>query len=80
MAHHGIGKFEPCPSLEFDDKGIAKCNLVEPGLVPVGDGCCIKARAYKDGKEFDFAGLRPAMKSRAVADLRRSRMMRMVKR
>lgn len=45
-----------CPALVFD--GVeASCLLVAEGLVPVGDGCCINARCYKDGKVYDFAGL-----------------------
>lgn len=43
-----------CPGLSFEGN-IASCALA--GTVPVGDGCCIKATAYKDGKEYDFAAL-----------------------
>jgi hypothetical protein len=45
-----------CPGLSFHN-GIASCALVARNLVPVGDGCCISARAFKDGKEYDFAAL-----------------------
>lgn len=58
-----------CPSLGFNSRGRARCALVKRGIVPVGDGCCIKARAYKDGVEYDFAALPDHLKRRAVADL-----------
>lgn len=49
------GKHKICPGLSFDEMGLAACNLA--GLVPVGDGCCISARAFKEGKAYDYAGL-----------------------
>jgi hypothetical protein len=64
---HQIAKTAPCPSLYFFND-IAYCALAERGLVPVGDGCCIKARAYKDGVEFDYASLPDDLKHRAVQD------------
>lgn len=54
---HNIGKYDDCPSLSFDENGVASCDLVEKNLVPVDDGCCIKARAFKNGIEFDFSSL-----------------------
>lgn len=45
-----------CPGLSFEN-GIASCALVVKNLVPIGDGCCIKARAYHEGIEYDFAAL-----------------------
>lgn len=51
----GIGKHDLCNALLFPDR--AFCTLAEKGLVPIGDGCCIKARAYKNGIEYDFASL-----------------------
>jgi len=65
---HRIGKYNLCPSLGFDDGGIAHCALAERGLVPVGDGCCLKARAFKDGVQYNYAELPDELKFRAVAD------------
>lgn len=48
------GDSRPCPALSFNNN-MASCELA--GIVPVGDGCCIKARAYKNGIEYDFASL-----------------------
>jgi len=47
--------------------------MVKRDLIPVGEGYCIKARAYKDGIEYDFAALPDQLKRRAVADLVRNR-------
>lgn len=63
------GKQKWCPALSFDGF-VATCAIADY-LVPIGDGCCIKARAYKDGKEYDFASLPPELKRRAVRDLLR---------
>ena len=65
------GPVSPCPGLRFNREHRAKCSLVKKGMVPVGDGCCIKARAFKDGVQYDFATLPNTLKRRAVADLRR---------
>ena len=65
---HNIGKYDDCPSLSFDENGVASCDLVEKNLVPVDDGCCIKARAFKDGSEYDFASLPIEMKLRVAQD------------
>ena len=65
------GKQDFCSALSFDGN-IASCALANY-LVPVGDGCCIKARAYKDGVKYDFAALSPALKKRAVKDLLKRR-------
>ncbi len=58
-----------CPALSFHN-GVSSCALVEPGLVPVGDGCCILARAYKGGVKYDYASLSPTVKIRAVKAIR----------
>lgn len=57
----------PCPALLFEND-TASCELA--GIVPVGDGCCIKARAYKDGVEYDFASLPSSLKILAAKSLR----------
>lgn len=64
-----IAKHDHCPALTFDIEGTAKCELVAYNLVPIGDGCCIKARAYKDGVEYNFADLPEHLKRRAVKDM-----------
>jgi len=54
------GALEPCHGLTFRlhrGKLQAKCQLVKKDLVPVGEGCCISARAYRNGIEHDFATL-----------------------
>lgn len=64
-----IGKHEGlCPALYFD-KDQAGCTLAGV-YVPIEDGCCIKARAFRDGKEYDFASLPVELKKRAARDLR----------
>jgi hypothetical protein len=63
------GKDGLCPSLSFDgDKAI--CALID--VVPIGNGCCIAARAYKGGKCYDFASLPPQLKI-SVAQNERAR-------
>lgn len=66
---HRITKQDRCPSLHFDGSQ-ASCALAEK-LVPIGDGCCIKARAYKDGIEYNFADLPDHLKIQVVSDMRR---------
>ena len=70
--YHRIGKYTPCPSLRFT-RGArwAVCDLVPLGLVPIGDGCCIKARAYKDGVEYDFASLPSDLKFQVTSSMRK---------
>ena len=46
---YGVDKKDKCPALTFKED-TAICGLVPS--VPIGDGCCIKARAYKNGKEL----------------------------
>lgn len=55
-----------CQGLTFKDN-IATCSL--SNIVPLGDGCCIKARAYKDGVEYDFALLSKDFKIKAANDI-----------
>ena len=65
----GIEKRDPCPALSFDG-AIAHCGLHE--IIPTGDGCCISARAFRDGVEYDFAGLPGELKALAVQSIRKS--------
>ncbi len=58
------GQRAVCPGLSFDTTGQATCAIA--GEVPIGDGCCISARAYKDGAEYDFATLSPTAKATIV--------------
>ena len=67
MKVYGIGKFDRCPALSFEGDQ-AVCALVM--MIPTGDGCCIKARAYKDGIKYDFASLPVALKQAAAKALR----------
>lgn len=54
------GKQSICPALSFNDN-IASCK--HAGIdVPIEDGCCIKARVYKNGIEYDFASLPKELK------------------
>ena len=63
---------EQCPALYYYvDSDKAVCLIA--GVVPVGDGCCIKARAYKDGIEYDFASLPPELKIREAQKLRKGK-------
>ena len=61
------GRAEICPALLFDGD-VAVCLLA--GLVPIGDGCCIKARAFKDGVQYDFASLPAEVKIREAQKLK----------
>ena len=65
MDVYGIEKNIRCPALRFE-RNKATCLLVAPSLVPVGDGCCIAARAFKDGVQYDFASLPKELKFNAV--------------
>jgi len=60
----GISSKEMCPALDWKEEG-AYCTLVEEISstdLGIGEGCCIKARAYKDGVEYSFAFLPPHIK------------------
>ena len=39
-------------------------------MMGVGKGCCIKARAFKDGVEYDFASLPKELKFHVVKGVR----------
>jgi|GEM_PF-1922459 len=74
-------KKQSCPDLVFDGDqascGLAS-NVLKENIPPqevweafgFGKGCCIKARAFRDGKEYDFASLPVELKKRAARDLR----------
>ena len=58
-----------CPALTVTE--VATCGLVGRSMeldfaLRISAGCCIKARAYKDGVEYDFAALPKEMKMMAV--------------
>ena len=62
------GSKKTCPALTFqNDKAI--CKHID--IVPIGDGCCIKARAYKNGIKYDFALLPKELKINAAQNLRK---------
>jgi len=58
-----IDKHKPCPALMFQGrKAVCVLALENPTNIGVGLGCCIKARAFANGKVFDFASLPPNVK------------------
>jgi len=65
--HYRVEKYSKCPGLLFNGS-IATCNIVD--VIPIGDGCCIKAKAYKDGIEFNVADLPVIMKFGIVQDIK----------
>jgi len=69
MDVYGIEKHDKCPALRFE-KNKAVCLLVHAQLVPIGDGCCIAARAIKDGQVYDFASLSKELKINVVQSVR----------
>ena len=70
MEVYGIGKHDKCPALRFE-KNKATCLLATAKMVPVGDGCCILARAFKDGQVYDFANLPKELKVNVVQSMRK---------
>jgi hypothetical protein len=81
MRIYRVSKHSDCPGLRFDgDEAI--CNAIEIckswniphetalEIMGVGKGCCISARAFKDGEEYDFAGLNPEIKREIVRNYR----------
>lgn len=59
IPRHGV----LCPALIVHD-GHTSCLLAEidPDAMGIGQGCCIKARAFNNGIEYDFASLPPEIK------------------
>ena len=62
------GPQEVCQHLSFSEHGQATCGIA--GIVPIGDGCCMSARAYSNGIQYDFASLTKNQKRRIVEKLR----------
>jgi len=66
---------EVCPALSFNKKGTSYCRMLEvldeAEFFGIGDGCCIKARAYIQGVEITFADMPPTMKFLAVKQKRK---------
>ena len=65
---YGVERVDLCPGLIFK-RDSASCqaarNMISAGIpeqsvhqvMGFGQGCCISARAYKNGVKYDFAGL-----------------------
>lgn len=65
--YFGINVNDICPALNYSPRDkMFSCTLVRLEIVPSGDGCCILARAYKDGVEYDFASLPDDLKLQAA--------------
>ena len=68
---------EVCPALSFHREGISgsTCRMLEvldeAQFFGIGDGCCIKARAYIQGEEFTFCDMPTVMKFIAVNQKRK---------
>lgn len=70
-----VDKHDLCPGLSFKgDKAI--CAIIRAAPEPFkaymgeGAGCCIKARAFKDGQQYDFASLPVELKQAAAKQIR----------
>lgn len=71
---YGIPKNTSCPFLEYDtEKMEATCTITHTGLIGIGKGCCIKARCFKDGVQYDFASLPDEMKKNVALSVWRKR-------
>jgi len=66
-----IPDVEQCPFFDLDREGVAYCHLVYLGVVPKGDGCCIKARCFRGNDVYDFAALPPEIKRDLALNLKR---------
>lgn len=69
---YNVQKYDRCPGLSFDNYKTASCKLAN-GLVPVGDGCCMKARLYRHGIEHKFSKLTEHQKQTIADSLRGGR-------
>lgn len=58
-----------CQALDYDGTK-ATCKLATTratkAILGIGQGCCMKARCYKNGIEYDFASLLPFMKRKVA--------------
>lgn len=70
MYFYKISKDTVCLGLSFTGN-IANCALLS--VIPIGDGCCIKARVYKDRIEFDFSALPVELKTNCSKSLRKQK-------
>ena len=82
MRAYGINKTTLCPGLTFkEDKAscvlpvyLVKILKMDKKAVDIimgfNTGCCIKARAYKNGVEYDFAGLSSELKIKIAQNVR----------
>lgn len=73
---YGIEKEDPCPALEFNGTE-AICNLskvLSKDILGIGKGCCIKARVFKNGVQYDFSQLPENLKKITVTHLRKEKM------
>lgn len=76
LGHHK----PPCPLLSFDENGQASCQIVTEypqltEIMGIGKGCCIKARAYRNGVKYDYASLPASEKLAFVSNLRKVRIL-----
>ena len=69
--YFGIKKHARCPALTITGN-ITTCTISHM-ITGIGEGCCMKARAIKDGVTYDFAALPASFKFGAVNDLIRRR-------
>ena len=72
-----IPEDELCHALVFENN-MAVCRLA-PYAVPVGDGCCIKARIYIEGVEYPFASLSIPLKKMAASQVRKNALLLIAK-
>jgi hypothetical protein len=72
QATYGVPKSYPCPGLSFDGDE-ASCKLaLDPYMVGIGQGCCIRARAISGENTYDFASLPPSVKKAQVRRIRQN--------
>ena len=58
IVYYNIQGNQPCPSFKYDTTTMeATCELAYLGIIGIGKGCCISARCFKDGVQYDFASL-----------------------
>ena len=65
-----VAKNTPCPAFEYNVESMtATCTIAKDVFIGIGAGCCMAARCYKDGVEYDFASLRPDTKKQVVSNI-----------